>query len=393
KHKEEIEEVIILGTDYSREKNWVSTDDGSSSLKDILEDMTQEEGINFNYKFKPIKNAKSEAEIWEFFHNVVEEIKEEEIIYFDVTHGFRYQPMMVMSVLNYVKVLKNAQIEKIFYGRYDGKENSEVIDMTTLDYLNDWVTAVDSFLTTGSSEKIADLSQKEIAKVMKATRGKDEFFRNLRGLVKSLKTFEDTLTSCRGKELNRAVNNVLSCLENLSQDDNLRNERMLPFVELIDKIKEKFDYFEAGEDKELKNYFHALQWCKDHNLLQQGLTILTENLITVITDEAGYDYYDIENREDVATALAYLNPERSLSKEECSYEDETVFETAVGVIEEQYAEIPKLYSEVSLNLRNDINHFGMRPYDSDSKKLKKELNNYINKVKQTLETKEEEIEL
>ena len=30
KHKEEIGEIIILGTDYSREKNWVSTNNESS---------------------------------------------------------------------------------------------------------------------------------------------------------------------------------------------------------------------------------------------------------------------------------------------------------------------------------------------------------------------------
>lgn len=49
----------------------------------------------------PIPNGKNEEEMWEIFETLFDKIEEEDELYIDLTHRFRYIPMLVMIFPNY----------------------------------------------------------------------------------------------------------------------------------------------------------------------------------------------------------------------------------------------------------------------------------------------------
>ncbi|MGM0369634.1 MAG: TIGR02221 family CRISPR-associated protein [Bacillota bacterium] len=386
KHEDEISEVVIFATSEARKNNWEGQNLlDEPALKLILKQM-QAEGFDFEIDFKEIPNGYSENEIWDIFDKFVEKINEGDNIFLDITHGFRYQPMLIMSILNYTKVLKNINIEKIEYGLYNG-EDSKILDLTSLNYLNEWVVATDSFLTTGSIRKIEKLSEDEIKKVLAKTKGKDKFFKNLRALVNKLKEFNLKLKTCRGKELHEAILNVLKELDKFGSNPDTDNKKILPFIKLIDKIKDKFSYFSSENGEEKKNYLKALKWCSDHNLIQQGLTILTENIITIVADEINQDYYNQEVREDVAQALNYAHKKflasqkgyKTPSKKNLDIIDQNIFNKALDFVKTDYEEIFKLFDRIG-DSRNDINHFGFRKSSSGAIQLRNKLEKHINEI-------------
>jgi len=54
--------------------------------------------------------------LWKIFDGINSVIDEGDDIIFDVTHSFRSLPVLTLIALNYVKFLKNVNINKIDYG-------------------------------------------------------------------------------------------------------------------------------------------------------------------------------------------------------------------------------------------------------------------------------------
>ena len=104
------------------------------------------------------KNKKEQDEIFDaMFRN----IEEGETIYFDVTHGFRSIPMLALTIVNYARVVKNAQVGGLYYGAFDAKDeetgNVPLFDMTYCDSILQWTGAAESFISSGSSKQVKDL--------------------------------------------------------------------------------------------------------------------------------------------------------------------------------------------------------------------------------------------
>jgi len=65
---------------------------------------------------KEIPDGKDTDEIWEIFDIIYNALEEDDNIYIDITHSFRYLPMLLLVLLNYAKYLKNIKIKQITYG-------------------------------------------------------------------------------------------------------------------------------------------------------------------------------------------------------------------------------------------------------------------------------------
>jgi len=78
--------------------------------------------------FEPIKipNGKSEEEFWIIFDKITSVINEGDEIVFDITHGFRSQPFIVIVLLLYLKALKNIKIKNILYGAFEAKDENNI---------------------------------------------------------------------------------------------------------------------------------------------------------------------------------------------------------------------------------------------------------------------------
>ncbi len=425
KHHQNLSEVIIFATKKSKESNWGDSEDFKGNpragLKETLEKVRQEEAADFDIKLELIPNGFSQTEIWEIFNVFVNKIESGDNIYFDVTHGFRHQQMLVMNILNYAKVLKNIKIKSIEYGLFEKlgspkevskmpieKRNAEIMDVTAFDYLNDWVIAVDDFLTTGRADRISSLSMQEIGQ--KLSSGKDlekskyDFFRNISSLIGKLKRFNLELETCRGNVLNETILEILKDLYKLEEIKDNANEKIAPFLELIDKIKDKFSGFDSNDEQGIKNYFSLINWCEEHKLVQQGLVIFRENFISLVAEGLGYpvkagDITEenkkeinekfattsvIDIREEIASILVVLaNPEIEILAKDAKTKPE-IFREIETELKENYHKFIELYSGFKAR-RNDVSHFGLSDNSIENgKKIIDKFSSYLKDLENVL---------
>jgi len=140
----------VLLTNVSKMTNWL--DNGhvdwktkmpieSYGLKSILNAMN----LPFNINPLDIPDGKNEDEIWTIFHDLFGNLEEGDDLYFDLTHGFRYLPMLVLVFGNYAKFLKNVKIAHISYGNYEARNidsnEAPIVDLLSLSILQDWTSA------------------------------------------------------------------------------------------------------------------------------------------------------------------------------------------------------------------------------------------------------------
>lgn len=88
----------------------------------------------------------------------MESVPENSEIIFDITHAFRSIPVIVLLASAFLEKARNVKIKGVYYGQYDPKNNrASIFDLTPAIKLLDWLTATDTFINTGSSQKLGQL--------------------------------------------------------------------------------------------------------------------------------------------------------------------------------------------------------------------------------------------
>jgi CRISPR-associated Csx2 family protein len=90
-----------------------------------LEKVLGELGINISAV--DIPDGKNEMEIWNIFETVFEQLKKEDELYLDITHGFRYLPMLVVVMSAFAKKIKQITVAHISYGNYESRNKANNI--------------------------------------------------------------------------------------------------------------------------------------------------------------------------------------------------------------------------------------------------------------------------
>ena len=112
-------------------------------------------------------------EIWKNFElllQIKEHINEGDEIYLDMTHGFRYMPILNIFLLESLKSLQpdRFQIRAILYGLFAG-DRSEIIDFKIFFDLLEWIKAINHFKRYAdgwSLAKLLDKEEKDVANVL-----------------------------------------------------------------------------------------------------------------------------------------------------------------------------------------------------------------------------------
>ncbi len=82
---------------------------GSKGLRSCLEAIS----VRASISNVDIPMGASEQEIWNIFNIVLDQIRENDFVVFDITHAFRSIPMLAIVILNYAKVIKNIRLTGI----------------------------------------------------------------------------------------------------------------------------------------------------------------------------------------------------------------------------------------------------------------------------------------
>ena len=172
--------IFILLTADAEEKNWVDDGQKDSKTGEIIKAeglKTRLDTIGCPAPVEAIRNlpdGKDEDEINQLFEAVFNCIGEGDHLYFDLTHGFRYLPMLILVLGNYAKFLKDVTIKSITYGNWEmsakGTKPAPIIDLMSLSVLQDWTYAAGKIIESGDASGVIDLAKNEYRPVLKATR-------------------------------------------------------------------------------------------------------------------------------------------------------------------------------------------------------------------------------
>lgn len=372
--------ALILLTKLSHDKNWM--DNGHTDFKTniTIPSLGLESCLckrNYPMPIKPLENlpdGNNQDEILEIFQCLFEEIHEGDELYFDITHGFRYLPMLVLSLGNYAKFLRGATVKHITYGNFEGRDKAtneaQIMDLMSLSLLQDWTSAAASFIRNGDATQLAKLTKAELSPILRSGDYNDlQSARTLNELVKNLEKVTADMMTCRGLNIENAEN-ISAMKRHL---DNLQEVIIRPLKPIIDKVKDEFGDFNNSPD--VMNGFHAAKWCIQHGLMQQATTIMQESVVSYF--HKVYSHHItcklLEDRRDIiSTALNILaddtpesewklrKPEHLPQLKEVVQAFEQDREAYLVQHGDKQEHISTIYRTLATGLRNDINHNGMR---------------------------------
>lgn len=358
------DKIVIFLTQKARERNWENDvhQPGLEGLRSRISGL----GLNAEVVDVDIPDGHTEEEIWSIFNKIYEHLAHGDEVYFDITHAFRSIPMLAIVVLNYAKVLKEIRIKGIYYGAFEKlggyKEVSDmpvedriapVLDLTPLVLLLDWTIAIDGFLASGDAGRVKTLANEGVTPVLKASKGRDESAVAIRKLAEKLYTFTNIMMTCRGPEISTITLDLKEHLQKCEAIDMIQ-----PFKPLFELIVNKLEGF-SGEV--VKDGVCAAKWCLEHNLIQQGYTILLEIIRSHFIAKIKGNHLDVEMREIVAQAEPIIRKNIVEKPDEwhlASQKNVDMTKQIIHIMENQtdfLKEIDKLSQK-----RNDLNHAGFK---------------------------------
>ncbi len=382
----EADRIVIFATSLAKKKNWVDNghNDGQPGLASRLEKLD----LKARTKMVEIPDGHNEAQLWEIFSIVLAEIEQCDEVVFDITHAFRSIPMLAIVILNYAKVVRKVRLRGIYYGAFEAlgppkavKENypepagrvAPVLDLSSLDRLLDWSFAVDKLLKAGDATAVRALARSSVYNLLRDSKGRNEAAVAIRHLGDTLEQFTRTMATCRCREIAPVVDKLKSALSDCGRADIIN-----PLKPLIDDIGKEVDPFKADL---VRDGIHASRWCARHHLIQQGITILNETLVTWCLINAGEveRITDIKLRGIASQALDIVKRGRPENDWIGDAKDNKELTRRLVRVIKDVPGIEKV-SSVLRELRNDINHGGMGANSFLANHFSEKLNITLNMV-------------
>lgn len=365
---QEEDRTLIFCTKESTEKNWeeLSVRLKSLNMKPSIESVL-------------IPAGKSGEEIWEIFSTIFDKINDNDNIICDITHSFRSIPLLGIAVINYAQVLKNASLKGVYYGALEAlgdkktvdnmrieDRNVPIFDLTPYSSIIDWSFATSEFIKRGETGVLVELMRKEAkAKDIESNKSAQK----LNKISKKLDKMSLDMKLNRGKQIVEEISNLNDEISFIQKDKSFSYLNAL-----LDKIKQKTKDFKANS---VENCIVAADWCYEHKLIPQCITILQEGIITYICNRLFLDYRIEKDRKLISQSLAVINKTPEESWNSPLKESPEIAEKVNNILDEK---IIKEYRNLT-GLRNDVNHCGFLGNATRAKKIQNKAGEFLSIVK------------
>lgn len=382
--------IFILLTDKAKSENWDIADskkcnkitgeyEDYAGLKQIIEGMS----LPVEAEEIRIDDGKDEGETWNIFNTVFNILEEGDELYIDLTHSFRYLPMLILVLSNYAKFMKNVNVAAISYGNYEALNRTEnkapIVDLLPLSTLQDWTFAAANFLSNGDANGLKNLCDKKASHVLKLAHSQNpdeqnKIDKSLKNNAKALKRFTgglqqfvDSMKFCRGLSVYNPAP-----LKNLKEMPG--TTFIQPLNPLLDKIKLSMASFTT--DKTAMNCIMAAKWCFEKGQYQAAVTMLKEGITTFFCERYGIPINDSHKREIANKAITKADLRRKNKEHDYISSNDKDFEKLVDIIaSDGYIIDDTFLSKYKAleEMRNDFNHAGMRKNPVAPDNLKKNI--------------------
>jgi CRISPR-associated Csx2 family protein len=388
-------EIVVFMTEDARNKNWNKNafDETRLGLGSELSNISKR--TNSKICDVAIPSGQNEDELWELFNIILKNLEDGDEIILDITHSFRYLPMLTFIVLNYARIVKNCKLSAVYYGAFETlgsvkyveetmtlkERNAPIFDLTPFVVLFDWTIGIDRYLATGDASIVKNLTKAEVKRInIEINKNISEFGmsehpellfkdpRSLKELTNSMKEFSDVVLTCRGQRLTSAVSTLIRNIDNVIEST--AHGKIKPLAPIMDMLKERFGKFST--DNDYINIVETAKWCLDNGMYQQGLTILQEGLISYVCDRCDIDKLKDSERNNINT-YSYMVRKGYI---DADY-------SAIDTEQASTNELFKLIHDMA-QIRNDINHAGWRKDPSAPSAFPTSLRDYIGRAESLL---------
>ncbi|HOJ29923.1 MAG TPA: TIGR02221 family CRISPR-associated protein [Spirochaetota bacterium] len=384
--------IIIFVTKEAEEENWEIGKDPENGeiegLKSVLKKFADNKKIEVRHV--PIPGGQNDSEIWGIFDAVINSVEKGSEIIVDVTHAFRAIPMLAVVMINYLHMVKNVTFNGLYYGAVESlgkiedikkmpvsERTAPIIDLSSFIYLLQFSNAVNNFMQYGDAEEIHTFTLNAVTPVLRETSGQHDISRRIRRVADDLRKMTQNFAYCRGKDIikfnyARLYSEIKELKESFGQDQQLLP--LKPLQPLLDNILKKIEIFkDYGKEENAVKGILAAQWCLEHNLIQQSITILQESIITLICMRHNLKYSKKDDRELIASAFyKVIDQKNPKTKKDGRKEKSEEGKIQALLVDQMIHSLGKTYHKLS-QLRNDINHANFREDEKEPEDIYNEI--------------------
>jgi|GEM_PF-3532806 len=399
---------FIFVTQEAKRVNWDDVDENNQSLQKEIKKLKEAGTIKFEIEAVEIPDGFSEQDIWKIFEIVVNHIDEEDEIVFDITHGYRYLPMLIVVMLSYLKTVKNINILGIYYGLFEVKDsNKPILNFTPFIDLLDLSFGVSAFLHFGDGSYLENtllckknvrvknekqkliqsgldikIAEKEIEKMFTS----NEWFKGINDLIsfaKSLRNFTDSIFTLRGRCTQNCDESIFAAYKDLREKiekvQNLEADYFKPLKLMVEKIKQKTQKFENADNLVIGE--EVIKWCKEYSFIAEGYVALEETMITYLCRVLGVDENDSDVRKSVSAAATKKSKQKNEQIETKNiYEVETKENEKIHEMAKSIPiEIAGFIERIKVK-RNSVMHFGFTKDRIESGKIIEDFEELVEKA-------------
>jgi len=350
--------IRVFVTPEARDKHWHRF---SSLVEDYVADV---EPVD-------IPGDRSAEQLWQIFDAVVGHVEREEQVIFDVTHGFRSVAFLSFLAAAYLRVVKDIELEAVFYGNFEARDRSvtpnraPVIELTSFVGLLDWMVAADRFVRFGDAHDLAEqlrgvrpaFQQQQTDPALRADA------KRLSQAASALDTVSLALRLIRPAEAMDASGKLQSQLVDAAQS--LRTHAR-PFVPLAQAVADAYAPLSLSRDEQTRNPIALLArerrmvlWYLERRQYVQAMAVAREWIITWAMLHAGMTKtLDRTSREEMERAFGGAIKESQVRSG--AFSDIQLANGCNLNSLPKIADALRLYQQLG-DTRNDLLHAGKRP--------------------------------
>ena len=366
--------VIIALTEYASKCNWIVEGNkrkrrDNDDYEDYIGLKCELEQLNLEASIKElmIPEGKNENEMWNIFSLIFDSLEQGDELYIDLTHSFRYLPMLLLVLADYARLIKDVKVKGMTYGNWDARDEqtncAPIVDLMPLIALQNWSTATHEITCDGNAKSVKEAAKESLKDLLRSNDCRNDI-KALSNATKSLASFVEQIRTCRGKNIlsGKDFSIFLNKLEDTSKDS------FPPLVPILDKIKQSF--LDSGFKSEyaIYNLYAASKWCAHMNLGQSAITLLLEGLITKVCILSNLNYEVLNDRECVMATLKVTLDDIPKENWGFDFDRQVKVEKILALDFFSDKKFSRLLKSVS-GIRNDFNHSGMRDNSTDENKV------------------------
>lgn len=320
-----------------------------------------------------IPDGRNDEELWTIFQQVVDAVKQDESVIFDITHGFRSLPFLSFLSAAYLRTVKNIRLEAVYYGNFDARDQSvtppqtPVIDLTRFVDLLDWMVGADRFVRFGDARDLAELLRAQHELIKPDPRTADKATMAMWNQSPAKRTASKLTTVSRALRVVRPAEAMdASHAIHTQLPDAMRSIETLarPFAPLGHHIANSFAPIALDHSEQARNPVQTLEteralvaWYLERNQIFQAVALAREWLVSWVMAQLGLAAENLDRD-------ARYRIERAIGIELQRLQNKSVDVTETGELPDlgavpEITEAVQLYSQLG-DLRNDLMHAGKR---------------------------------